>query len=124
MRLKRLHDAIEPGVADLDDLALKERLVSLKAIRDQAQVDATRAIAMLWTSGSQAITLQMVQRFAGTARERIRIEGGGLAQQGRGAESVGEGRPMSRHPRYRCFGPGRFSKQVAGCAAISGRCVA
>jgi hypothetical protein len=33
--------------------------------------------AMLETSGQQAITPQMVQRFARTARERIRIDGGG-----------------------------------------------
>jgi site-specific DNA recombinase len=33
---------------------------------------------MLETSrGQQSITPQMVQRFAGTARERIRIDGGG-----------------------------------------------
>src|ERR1700758_161987 len=32
---------------------------------------------MLETSGQQAITPQMVQRFARTARERIRIDGGG-----------------------------------------------
>ena len=36
LRLKRLYDAIEAGVADLDDPALRERVVSLKAIRDQA----------------------------------------------------------------------------------------
>ena len=36
LRLKRLYDPIEPGVADLDDPALKERIVGLKAIRDQA----------------------------------------------------------------------------------------
>ena len=77
LRLKRLYDAIEAGVADLDDPALKERLVSLKAIRDQAQADAARAAAMLETSGQHAITPQMVQRFARTARERIRIDGGG-----------------------------------------------
>ena len=40
LRLKRLYDAIEAGVADLDDPALKERIASLKAIRDQAQADA------------------------------------------------------------------------------------
>jgi site-specific DNA recombinase len=77
LRLKRLYDAIETGVADLDDPALKERVASLKAIRDQAQADAARAAAMLETSGQQAITPHMVQRFARTARERIRIEGGG-----------------------------------------------
>jgi hypothetical protein len=66
-----------PAVADLDDPALKERVASLRAIRDQAQADAARATAMLETSGQQAIAPQMVQRFARTARERIRIDGGG-----------------------------------------------
>ncbi len=77
LRLKRLYDAIEAGVADLDDPALKERIASLKAIRDQAQADAARAAAMLESSAQQAITPQMVQKFARTARERIRIDGGG-----------------------------------------------
>ncbi len=77
LRLKRLYDAIEAGVADLDDPALKERVASLKAIRDQAQADAARAAAMLESSAQQAITPQMVQTFASTARERIRIDGGG-----------------------------------------------
>ena len=77
LRLKRLYDAIEAGVADLDDPALKERVASLKAIRDQAQADADRAAAMLQSSAQQSITPQMVQRFARTARERIRIDGGG-----------------------------------------------
>ena len=77
LRLKRLYDAIEAGVADLHDPALKERVSSLKAIRDQAQADAERAAAMLESSGQQAITPQMVQKFARTARERIRIDGGG-----------------------------------------------
>jgi site-specific DNA recombinase len=77
LRLKRLYDAIEAGVADLDDPALKERVASLKAIRDQAQAEAARASAMLESSAQQSITPQMVQRFARTARERIRIDGGG-----------------------------------------------
>ncbi|HEX3865045.1 MAG TPA: hypothetical protein VHY35_25440 [Stellaceae bacterium] len=77
LRLKRLYEAIEAGVADLDDPALKERIASLKAIRDQAQADAARAAAMLESSGQQAVTPAMVQRFARTARERIRINGGG-----------------------------------------------
>jgi hypothetical protein len=77
LRLKRLYDAIESGVANLDDPALKDRIASLKATRDQAQSDAERATAMLASSGQQAITPQMVQKFAKTARERIRIDGGG-----------------------------------------------
>ncbi len=77
LRLKRLYDAIDAGVADPDDPALKERVACLKAIRDQAQADATRSATILESSAQQAITPQMVQRFARTARERIRIDGGG-----------------------------------------------
>jgi len=61
----------------MDDPALKERIAGLKAIRDQAQADAERAQAMLESSGQQAITPQMVRKFARTARERMRIEGRG-----------------------------------------------
>jgi site-specific DNA recombinase len=77
LRLKRLYDAIESGVADLDDPALKDRIAGLKAMRDQAQADSERAQAMLESSGQQAITPQMVHKFARTARERMRIDGGG-----------------------------------------------
>jgi site-specific DNA recombinase len=77
LRLKRLYDAIEAGVANLDDPALKDRIASLKTIRDQAQADAQRAAVMLESSAHKAITPQMVQKFAGTAWKRIRIEGGG-----------------------------------------------
>jgi site-specific DNA recombinase len=76
-RLKRLYDAIEAGVADIDDPALKDRIDGLKAIRDQAKVDAERAQAMLDNSGVKAITPQMARTFARTARQRIRLEGGG-----------------------------------------------
>ena len=74
---KRLHDAIEAGVAELHDPALKEPIVSIRTIRGQAQADAARAVIMLETSGQHAITPQMVQKFARTARDRIRIDGGG-----------------------------------------------
>ncbi len=76
-RLKRLYDAIEAGIADLDDPALKDRIDGLKAIRDQAKIDAQRAQAMLQNSGSQAVTPQMLSKFARAARQRIRLEGGG-----------------------------------------------
>jgi site-specific DNA recombinase len=76
LRLKRLYDAIEAGVADLGDSALKERVASLKAIRDQAQADAERTAAMLESSAQQVVTPQIVQRFARAAQERIRIGGG------------------------------------------------
>ena len=76
-RLKRLFDAIESGVADLDDTDLKERIAALKATRDQARVDATRATASLENSGRKSITPDMLATFAETARRRIRLEGGG-----------------------------------------------
>lgn len=76
-RLKRLYDAIEAGVANLNDPALKDRIDGLKAIRDQAKTDSERAQAMLQHSGSQAVTPQVLGRFARTARQRIRLEGGG-----------------------------------------------
>jgi len=77
LRLKRLYDAIEAGVADLNDPALKDQIEGLKAIRDQAKADADRAQAMLQNSGQKAVTPQMLRKFATTARERIRLEGGG-----------------------------------------------
>jgi len=77
LRLKRLYDAIEAGVADLEDPALKDRIGGLKAIRDQARADAERAQAMLLNSGQQAVTPQMLRKFAKAARQRIRLEGGG-----------------------------------------------
>ena len=81
LRLKRLYDAIESGVADLDDPALKERIAGLKAIRDQAQADAERARTMMESSSQQAVTPQMVRKFARTARSRMRIEGGGYRRE-------------------------------------------
>jgi len=77
LRLKRLYDAIESGVADLDDPALKDRIDGLKATRDQARADAERASALLVSSTQQAITPTMLREFASTARRRIRLEGGG-----------------------------------------------
>jgi hypothetical protein len=77
LRLKRLYDAIEAGVADLDDPALKDRIDGLKAIRDQARVDAERAQALLENSGAKGVTPHMLHKFAESARQRIRLEGGG-----------------------------------------------
>ncbi len=77
LRLKRLYDAIESGVADLDDPALKDPIDGLKATRDQSRADAERASALLVSSAQQAITPTMLRKFASTARQRIRLEGGG-----------------------------------------------
>ena len=77
LRLKRLYDAIESGVADLQDPALKERIASLKALRDQAHADAERAQAVTDNADRQIVTPQMIKKFASLARQRMRLEGGG-----------------------------------------------
>jgi site-specific DNA recombinase len=95
-RLKRLYDAIEAGVADLDDPALKDRVDGLKAIRDQAKADAERAQAMLQNSGSKAVTPQMLTKFARAARQRIRLEGGGYRRDHLRALASVSRSPMAR----------------------------
>jgi site-specific DNA recombinase len=76
LRLNRLYDAIEGGVANLDDPELKTRIATLKATRDQARVDADRASALLDTISQKSITPQMLRNFASTARDRMRLPGG------------------------------------------------
>lgn len=71
LRLQRLYDVIEAGIADLDDPALKDRIDGLKAIRDQAKADAERAQAMLQNSEQKAVTPQILRKLATTARQRI-----------------------------------------------------
>src|SRR5208283_4417930 len=56
LRLKRLYDAVEAGVADIGDPALKDRIDGLKAMRDQARANAERAQAVLENSGGKAVT--------------------------------------------------------------------
>ena len=48
--------------------------------RDQAKADAERAQATLQHSGSQAVTPQMLGKFARAARQRIRHEGSGYCR--------------------------------------------
>ena len=116
LRLKRLYDAIESGVADLDDPALKERIAGLKAIRDQAQVDAERAQATLRRLRAAGDHAAMVNKFARTARERMRIDGGGyrrdhlraLAQRVEVADARG-----SHHGIERAICSGRWSPPQA-----------
>jgi len=63
-KLKRLYDAIENGIADLADPMLKDRIAELKAIRDQAPVDAERAEDALDRSDRPSQP-QALKRFAG-----------------------------------------------------------
>ena len=76
-RLGRLFDAIEAGMVDKDDAMAKERMVSLKALRDQAAADAERTQLALDSSGNQGVTPDMLKGFARKARERIRLNDGG-----------------------------------------------
>lgn len=78
LRLKRLYDAIEAGVADLNDPALKDRIDGLKAIRDQARADEARAQSMLDHASQTVATPQMLTRFAAAAHDRMRLPGGGF----------------------------------------------
>jgi hypothetical protein len=59
LRLKRLYDAIEGGVADVSDPALKERIAGLAAVRDQVQADAQRAQPLAENSARQAVMQAM-----------------------------------------------------------------
>ncbi|MEH3091341.1 MAG: recombinase family protein [Agrobacterium cavarae] len=76
-RLNRLYDAIESGVAALDDVGLKDRIANLKAIRDQATADAERIRMTLDSPGDRAVTPEMIDALSETARRSLRIEGGG-----------------------------------------------
>ncbi len=75
-KLKRLYDAIENGVADLSDPLLKDRVVELKAVRDQSHDDADRAEAALERVGP-IVTPQALGTFARHARKRMRDGIGG-----------------------------------------------
>jgi hypothetical protein len=79
-RLKRLYDAIENGVADLADPRLKERISELKAVRDQARVDAERAQETIDRT-APPITAHALATFARTARKRMRTGSGGYRRE-------------------------------------------
>ena len=76
-RLGRLFDAIESGMVDKDDAVARERMASLKALRDQATADAERTQLALDSSGNQAVSPDMLKAFARSARGRIRLDDGG-----------------------------------------------
>ncbi|MPZ37108.1 MAG: recombinase family protein [Rhizobiales bacterium] len=76
-RLGRLYDAIESGMVDKDDPVAKERIAGLQAVRDQAKADAERTQVALDSTGSQAVSPDMLKTFARRARERMRLDNGG-----------------------------------------------
>ncbi len=76
VRLKRLYDAIESGVADIEDESLKERIAELRTLKSQAQADAERATVSLQAAGAE-ITPAKLRTFADVARKRLRGPNGG-----------------------------------------------
>lgn len=70
-RLTRLYEAIESGVADVSDPNLKSRVTELKAIRDAARADADRAESRDGDA-QEKITPEVLRRFAGEAKRRLR----------------------------------------------------
>lgn len=74
-KLVRLYEAIENGIADLDDPALKGRVAELSAIRDQARTDAERAAGAIERAGPE-LTEEKVKAFASAARTRLRKSDG------------------------------------------------
>jgi Recombinase zinc beta ribbon domain len=73
-KLTRLYEAIENGLADLDDANLKGRIAELRRIRDAARADAERAEAS--DRGVAQITPDILSRFAEAARTRLKTDDG------------------------------------------------
>jgi site-specific DNA recombinase len=73
--LTRLYQAIEDGIADLSDPALKDRVTELAAIRDQARVETERVASLVDGAGAR-ITPDTLQRFAQAARRKLRNRDG------------------------------------------------
>ena len=74
-KLTRLYDAIENGLADTGDENLKTRLKELRMVRDSAKADADRAEARA-SDRSADLTPEIVKRFAGEAKRRLRTDAG------------------------------------------------
>ena len=76
-KLTRLYEAIENGLADLDDSNLKGRIAELKRIRDAARADADRAEAR-GDDNAIRITPEILRACAAEARRRMRSKDGGF----------------------------------------------
>lgn len=74
-KLKRLFEAIENGLVDLNDASLKERIAELTAIRDQARLDTERAAAAMERVGP-TINVDTLKSFASSARRKLRNRDG------------------------------------------------
>jgi DNA invertase Pin-like site-specific DNA recombinase len=75
-RLARLYAAIESGAADVDDPDLAKRIATLKATRDQAEVDAERAAALMDSSSAKTISPELLAEFTKRVKRRLRGSNG------------------------------------------------
>jgi|FEC22Drversion2_1045045.scaffolds.fasta_scaffold00491_39 site-specific DNA recombinase len=76
-KLTRLYEAIENGLAEMDDSNLKGRIVELKRIRDAARADADRA-ENRGEGDDNRVTPELLRRFGVEARKKIRDRDGGF----------------------------------------------
>ena len=76
-KLTRLYEAIENGLAEMDDSNLKGRIVELKRIRDAARADADRA-ENRGEGDDNRVTPELLRRFGVEARKKIRDREGGF----------------------------------------------
>lgn len=102
-RLKRLYDAIESGIADLEDPSLKERVAELTATRDQARIDAERAKSAIQNAG-QHLSPEHLRRMAVSARQKMRGNDGDY----RGI-ICGRSRSESKSRTVKCASWGRMT---------------
>ena len=80
-RLSRLYEAIESGVANLDDSDLSDRIAALKATRDHARSEAERIRLLLDSSERKVVSPEMVAAFTAEARSRLRRSTGKFRRQ-------------------------------------------
>lgn len=78
-KLKRLYDAIENGVIDMNDPSLKDRISELTTLRDNARGDAQRATAHIEKVGPE-ITPETLRAFALAMRKKLRRNDGTFAR--------------------------------------------
>jgi len=78
-KLKRLYEAIENGVVDMNDPSLKDRIAELTVIRDQARGDAERAVAQVERL-APGITVDSLREFALVAKRKLRNGDGSFAR--------------------------------------------
>ncbi len=116
LRLKRLYDAVETGVADLDDPALKERIAGLKAIRDQSQVDADRAQAMAESVGHQRAHPDRRRRLSPRTPSRPGSAGGGRRQ---GSADHGIEERSAQNPRRRLRRKTGYARRSQFCSELA-----